>query len=72
LANIERNTLVRDMAAVRDALRPGGVLLLSGFVVQDRDIMRDAVVAAGMIPDVSMAQGEWALIGCVRPRAYPT
>jgi ribosomal protein L11 methyltransferase len=67
LANIERNTLLRDMAAMRDALRPGGVLLLSGFVVQDRDIMRDAVIAAGMKPDVSLAQGEWALIGCIRP-----
>lgn len=67
LANIERNTLLRDMAAMRDALRPGGTLLLSGFVVKDMDIMGDGVVAAGLIPDRSLAQGEWALIGCTRP-----
>jgi ribosomal protein L11 methyltransferase len=66
LANIERNTLLRDMAAMRNALRPGGVLLLSGFVVEDREVMQEAVIAAGMTPAASLDQGEWALIGCSR------
>ncbi len=66
LANIERNTLLRDMSAMRDALLAGGVLLLSGFVQSDVDIMRDAVIAAGMVPAETLAQGEWALVGCRR------
>ncbi len=36
LANIERNTLLDAMPVMAEALSPGGVLLLSGFVVADR------------------------------------
>jgi ribosomal protein L11 methyltransferase len=67
LANIERNTLLRDMLTMRDALVPGGVLLLSGFVVADAPLMVDAVREAGMVPAESLHQGEWALIGCRKP-----
>jgi ribosomal protein L11 methyltransferase len=64
LANIERNTLLRDMAAMRDALVPGGVLLLSGFVHADRALMIDGVQQAGMRVVESLTHGEWSLIGC--------
>ncbi len=67
LANIERNTLLRDMHAMRDALLPGGALLLSGFVQADVEIMRKAVIDAGMSPTGTMAHGEWALLVCNRP-----
>jgi ribosomal protein L11 methyltransferase len=66
LANIERNTLLRDMLSMRDALLPGGALLLSGFVNDDRPLMLDAVKAAGMHPAEALSNGEWALIGCRR------
>ena len=64
LANIERNTLLRDMNSMRDALLPGGALLLSGFIVDDRSKVVDAVKATGMHPVESLSYGEWALIGC--------
>lgn len=64
LANIERNTLLRDMSLMRDALRPGGALLLSGFTTADAARMTEAVMAAGMVPAEALNQGEWALIGC--------
>lgn len=64
LANIERNTLVRDMLSMRDALAGGGILLLSGFVVDDRARMREAVAAAGLRPMEDLTLGDWALIGC--------
>lgn len=67
LANIERNTLLRDMAAMRDALVAGGALLLSGFIRQDRQRMLDAVVEAGLRPAEDLEEGEWALIGCRKP-----
>lgn len=64
LANIERNTLLRDMPAMRDALRPGGALLLSGFIRADRERMLQAVHEAGLRPVEDLNEGEWALIGC--------
>lgn len=66
LANIERNTLLRGMAAMRDALLPGGALLLSGFVHDDRQLMLDGVRAAGLRSDEMLSHGEWSLIGCRR------
>jgi ribosomal protein L11 methyltransferase len=64
LANIERNTLLRDMAAMRDALLPGGALLLSGFVNDDRPLMLDGVRRSGLRPEEMLSHGEWSLIGC--------
>ncbi len=64
LANIERNTLLRDMLSMRDALKEGGVLLLSGFVPEDRSRMLDAISAVGLRPAEDMVLGDWALIGC--------
>lgn len=64
LANIERNTLLRDMLSMCEALAPGGTLLLSGFVVEDRARMLDAITAVGMRPVEDLTIGDWALIGC--------
>lgn len=64
LANIERNTLLRDKAAMHEALLPGGALLLSGFVNDDRSLMLDGVRAVGMRPEEMLSHGEWSLIGC--------
>ncbi len=66
LANIERNTLLRDMVAMRDALLPGGALLLSGFVNNDRERMLDGVREVGLRPEEMLSHGEWSLIGCRR------
>lgn len=63
LANIERNTLLRDLPALREALEPGGILLLSGFVVADVPRMRAALVEQGLQPAEALTEGEWALVG---------
>jgi ribosomal protein L11 methyltransferase len=67
LANIERNTLLRDLPALREALEPGGILLLSGFVVADVPRMRDAMVEQGLQPAEALTEGEWALVGGRKP-----
>ena len=64
LANIERNTLMKDMALMSDALLPGGALLLSGFVAGDRHMMIDSAKQAGLAIVERMKEGEWALLGC--------
>lgn len=35
IANINRNILLADMAAYRDTMQPGGILMLSGFYTED-------------------------------------
>ncbi|QQR87082.1 MAG: 50S ribosomal protein L11 methyltransferase [Flavobacteriales bacterium] len=67
LANIERNTLLRDLPALREALGPGGILLLSGFVVADVPRMREALVEQGLQPVEELTEGEWALVGGRKP-----
>ena len=64
LANIERNTLMRDMEAMCAALSPGGALLLSGFVIGDRHMLVQCAVQAGLTVVERLQEGEWALIGC--------
>ncbi len=67
LANIERNTLERGMPAMHDALLPGGVVLLSGFVVGDRGRIEQSARDAGLVPTDALQRGEWALVKCERP-----
>lgn len=64
LANIERNTLMSDMRVMADALLPGGALLLSGFVVEDRHMMIQCAKDHGLSIAERMNEGEWALVGC--------
>ena len=69
LANIERNTLCRAMPGLSRALSPGGVLLLSGFVVADLDKMREAALAQGLQPEGEDTEGEWAMLKCFKKGA---
>ncbi|HQW87281.1 MAG TPA: 50S ribosomal protein L11 methyltransferase [Flavobacteriales bacterium] len=67
LANIERNTLLRGMPALSAALRPGGTLLLSGFLAPDTDALRAAARMAGLRDGDAAHDGEWTLLTCHRP-----
>jgi ribosomal protein L11 methyltransferase len=67
LANIERNTLLKAMQAMYDALNPGGILFLSGFVVTDRHMLVDGAKAVGMTIEERLNDGDWALLGCRKP-----
>lgn len=67
LANIERNTLLDAMPLMAAALRPNGVLLLSGFVVADRPLLAASAQAHGLVLAEELAEGEWALLGCRKP-----
>jgi ribosomal protein L11 methyltransferase len=68
LANIERNTLMRAMPAIRKALLPGGTVLLSGFVTTDAGRMKEAAIAEGLRPALELKDGEWALLACEKPK----
>ncbi len=64
LANIERNVLLDGMQRLHDALRNGGVALLSGFVPGDRHMLVQGARVVGLEPVVRMQEGDWALLGC--------
>jgi len=69
LANIERNTLLRGMGAIAASLRPGGNVLLSGFLAPDTDDLRAAARSAGLLDGTAQHEGEWTLLACHRPPA---
>ncbi len=48
LANINKNVILDNMAALKDQLKPGGVLLLSGLLVQDEEDIRVAAEKYGL------------------------
>ncbi len=48
LANINRNILVANMARFSVALREGGVLLVSGFLEQDIDTLKESATKSGL------------------------
>ncbi|HQV53252.1 MAG: 50S ribosomal protein L11 methyltransferase [Flavobacteriales bacterium] len=67
LANIERNTLLEAMQLMYDALLPGGLLFLSGFVVTDRHMLIQRAKEVGLTIHERLNEGDWALLGCRRP-----
>lgn len=48
LANINRNIITADIARYASALKPGGLMAVSGFYVEDRPIVADAARNAGL------------------------
>ncbi len=49
LANINRNVLLEQMPVYQEALNEGGVLLMSGFLNEDREIIKRAAADNGLV-----------------------
>jgi ribosomal protein L11 methyltransferase len=64
LANIQRDVLLDGMEQLAAALEPGGVLLLSGVLQQDLDIMREAAGAAGLPRIQHLSEDPWIALRC--------
>ncbi|RYG47780.1 MAG: 50S ribosomal protein L11 methyltransferase, partial [Chitinophagaceae bacterium] len=47
IANINRNILLNDLAAYRECMTPGGILLLSGFYEEDVAAIDECCTALG-------------------------
>lgn len=67
LANIERNVLLDAMPVMAEALRKGGALFLSGFVVTDRHMLAQRAKECGLELAERLNEGDWALLGCRKP-----
>ena len=59
VANISSTVNVLLLPAFAQAIRPGGTVILSGFIARDADEVRDAARAVGLLPARLEGKGEW-------------
>ena len=65
-ANINRNILVMMMPSFSKMLAQGGRLLMSGFLVEDIEIIRSAAEREGFIFEAQREREGWAVVECVK------
>ncbi len=61
-ANINRNILLAQMPSYRKVLKSGGVLLISGFLECDIEILKACVVELGMTPQSETIRDGWVVM----------
>ena len=69
LANIESGVLRRLLPGLRDVVRPGGWLILSGLLAEEWEGFARDVVLAGLVPGDVDEDGEWRSGRFTRPAA---
>ncbi|GAB4091811.1 50S ribosomal protein L11 methyltransferase [Flaviaesturariibacter terrae] len=65
LANINRNVLLDYVDYLKKAVVPGGYLLLSGLLVEDRPIIEEVYGAAGFTHEHYSEKNNWIYLGFV-------
>jgi ribosomal protein L11 methyltransferase len=66
-ANLIAGVLVPLAGPLRDELRPGGILVASGIFVDRETEVRAAFVAAGLVVDGRLDEGDWVALEAHRP-----
>lgn len=61
LANINKNILLSDLPRYEESLKPGGLLLLSGFYREDLAAIEEAAKKCGLIRQAESFRDDWAL-----------
>jgi ribosomal protein L11 methyltransferase len=59
LVNIISSVITRLLPAIRDALEPNGIVVLSGVLVSEREALARALSDAGWQITAEEAEGEW-------------
>ncbi len=62
LANINRNVLLSDMPVYATALQPGGDILLSGFLTEDRQLIYDRAAEFGLKVHAESSHLNWMVM----------
>ena len=62
LANINRNVLLDTMTDLKNLLRPGGILLLSGILLRDQALLMERATEAGLIFEYAQTKGDWCML----------
>jgi len=72
LANITRNTLVRDMPIYISHLQDGGNILVSGILAEDTQPVLNAAYQGGLIHEHTREESNWICLSFIKPeRAKP-
>lgn len=66
IANINRNILLANMQAYADRMRPGALLFMSGFYVDDVPAIRAEAGRVGLRFAEARDRDRWACVGCVK------
>ncbi len=69
LANIIASVIAELAPALKDAVGPGGALVASGIIEEKEGLVREALEAAGLRVDDTMAEGDWRALVCRHGRA---
>ncbi len=69
VANIASSFFLTQSASLARLLRPGGIAVLSGFLVDDVPEIREAMLQAGMREIARERSGDWALLVVQRGEA---
>ena len=67
LANINRNVILASLAALYDRIKPGGDLLVSGILEQDREKIENAAAEAGWKLQLLEQKDGWLMFYYQRP-----
>ena len=62
LANINRNVLMDTLPALKELLKPGGILLISGILLSDRRMLLDKAAATGLNFESEKTKGDWCML----------
>jgi ribosomal protein L11 methyltransferase len=66
LANINKNILVRDLPVYANHLKPGGLLLMSGFLQDDLGDLEDAAKPLGLKLHHATTKNNWTMARFIR------
>ncbi len=66
LANINRNVLLDDMETYVACLPKDGTLSMSGFFIEDKNLILDEAMRLGMIETETVEEGKWAACSFVK------
>ena len=67
LANINRNILLADMQAMAAKLKPGGILVISGFLTQDTGLLLDKAKSLSLRLEKQRQEAGWI---CLKLRKH--
>ena len=67
IANIQRNVLLEDLATYAPFIRPGGVVLLSGFYEEDVPVLREHAESLGLVFEGMASKDRWCRMDLRKP-----
>ncbi|MDR1356978.1 MAG: 50S ribosomal protein L11 methyltransferase [Tannerellaceae bacterium] len=66
MANINRNILLRDIPRYADCMKPGALLIMSGFFAADMPLVENVCIECGLSPLVHAEKNRWVAVKTVK------